>query len=267
MELMRPSGPLVGRAMISTCPTCGAAAEFTSRQVRAVHGSCGACGGDFTIVEPNAPADAPDAPEEVSDPSSAGDGPEPGRTHRGSVMPSLSAPPCRRCGAPLALRSWTGESAEAACPSCGATVEYRTMPPRREPQRGPWRDFGGRGPSPPRSGPGLRGKPCRECGGPLAFSTDAAGVVTGECSSCGNRFTLPPRSTGRDPRGPRDRRERFSRGYSPRSRRPPGRRGEGEDRPGRARERPRRPFGRRPWGDDAEGDESRERRRRRSRDR
>jgi hypothetical protein len=247
--------------MGSTCPGCGAAAEFSPAAVRAVHGTCSACGGTFTIVEPGGiagepgPSTAPGETRTASGPGLGGTAP----TIREAPLPG---PPCRQCGTPLVLRSWTAEFAKAACLSCGSTVDYRTMPLARGPGGRRPDEFGG--PRETRSFPPQRGKPCRECGGPLSFSTDAAGVVTGECPNCGNRFTLPPRSRpAREGRmgGP----PRFSRGYSPRFQRPRDRFGPGGDRPA-SRGPPRRSFRSRERGEDDEERGPPPRRRRRPRE-
>lgn len=247
--------------MVSTCPGCGAAVEFAPRSVRAVHGTCGACGGTFTIVEPSTVTNEPGPSPEPGEPGVV-PGREAGETSQAPRGGPLPGPPCRHCGTPLVLRSWTADWAKAACPACGATVEYGTEPLPRVPRRPTVGGFAGRGRE--RRFPAPRGRPCRECGGPLTFSTDAAGVVTGACASCGNRFTLPPRPR-QARQGPPGRTGRFSRGYSQRFQRPNGRFGDDEDRPSR-RGPPRRTFRRRRG---TEGDEETGfpgRRRRRSRE-
>ncbi len=225
--------------MVSSCPGCGAAVEFAPRSVLAVHGTCGACGGTFTIVQPEAVVGQP-----TPTPQSGELGGAPGRAREGGgtapQTTALPGPPCRNCGTALALRRWTRDTAEAVCPSCGESVAYRTGYPSRGPPR---EGFGGRDRARPFPAP--RGRPCRECGGPLTFSTDAAGVVTGTCAKCGNRFTLPPRSRDRR-EGPGGRPERFSRGFPSRYRRVPDRSEEDEERSDRRRGRPRRTFRRRP---------------------
>lgn len=247
--------------MPSTCPGCGADAEFSPRSVRAVHGTCTACGGTFTVVQPEEGPDGPGAGTGSGEGAEGGSPELSGAAHQ-SRPASPPGPPCGECGAPLALRTWTADFAKASCSGCGATVEYRTGPVGREPRGRPRGDF--RGGERDRGFPAPRAKPCRECGGPLNFSTDASGVVTGECASCGNRFTLPPRagSGGRPPTG---RPGRFSRGYAPRFPRSSDRSGDRDDRRDR-RGPPRRPFRRRERPDDDGDEEDRGRRRRRSRD-
>jgi hypothetical protein len=241
----------------TACPGCGAGAEFEARTVQVLRGSCPGCGKAFTIVE-----DDRLTPGGVGGDSGA-EGPS-GPTSETNAAPSpgaSSGPPCGSCGAALTLRSASSEGIQAACGSCGAAFTYvlaspSAPGPRRSfaPRRGPPRDEGS-GFGPPRS------RPCRECGGPLRFSTDAEGNVTGECSSCGNRFTLPPR-----PRygGGSDRPERRGpgRGFSPSYRgggRWPGRGGGGS--------RPYRSSGSRPDRREraADDDEDGDRRRRRPR--
>jgi len=114
---------------------------------------------------------------------------------------------------------------------------------------------------PPRDAP--RSRPCRECGGQLTFSTGPDGAIVGECASCGNRFSLPPRRDG-------DRGSGYGGGgYGGRSyggRRPGFRPGGGGGRPPWARSGGGggRTFNRRPRSDGDEGD--RRPRRRRPRD-
>lgn len=247
--------------MPSSCPGCGAAVEFAPRTVHAVHGTCAACGGTFTVLESGSGMSPPGVPIEAGVPESP-PAADIGGSASGRGAGAPPGPPCAQCGTPLALRSWTADLARAVCPDCGATIEYRTMSLPRAPRGRPGGGFEARGS--PRDLSAPRSRPCRECGGPLTFSTDASGVVTGSCASCGNRFTLPPRSD-RDRRGPPGRTGGFSRGYAPRFQRPKGRYGDSGDRPPR-RGPPRRTFGRRSEDDDDEDTGFRERRRRRPRE-
>ncbi len=256
---MRARGHGPDRTMGSSCPGCGAVDGLTSRAVRAVHETCAACGRSFTVIEPAVEPTPSELEEIEAAPRHAGGGKA---TGEGSSAPS--GPPCRQCGAPLALRSWAEEGVEAQCPSCGANVRYRTMPPFRGP-RGPspggYGERGGGGRfAPPQS------RPCRECGGPLTFSTDEEGVVTGSCAQCGNRFTLPPRTGGGRPGGPRGRSGRFSGGFSRGFSRPRNRFGDDEERPERRRGPPRRTFRPRERAGREESTDYGERRRRKRRE-
>lgn len=183
--------------MAHSCPSCGASSEFTSETSRVLRGTCSSCGGTFMILEGTAGSEAP------AGPSGAAGAPEAeGRTATPPVGPTVT---CNSCGENMALRATSPSSLEATCAGCGEIVRYVVARARRwEGEEGP-----SRGERPMRRGaPGPGGpsaaRPCRECGGPLSFTTDEDGTVTGQCASCGNRFTLPARREGgRGPPGPR----------------------------------------------------------------
>lgn len=230
--------------MPNNCPDCGATVEFSAATARVLHGDCSGCGHAFTILEglPPIPAGSSPAAE--------------GETNE-------DAPGCGSCGEPLSIRTASDTSLEAVCASCHSRFTYTlaTAPMEREPPRRARRfepmteERGGGFERPP-------SRPCRECGGALQFTTSPDGLVTGECSQCGNRFTLPPR------------REGGGRGGGPPFRRPGGggfrpRYGGGRGGPdrggGRGPPRPggySRPYRRRPPGGDDEDDDSDRRRRR-----
>lgn len=236
--------------MTRMCPDCGSPVEYTTRTAVILEGSCSGCGHSMTVVQ--GVAGPPGAtPAEIGT-GGAAEG-ERGDT-AGESGWTGPRPACATCGSPLTFRV-AGTALEGICSSCGRTSEFlprgasprefRTRPgPRFEgPARGR-QDFGP-----------ARARPCRECGGPLQFSTAPDGTITGECAQCGNRFSLPPRGEPRGPRGAGGRRfdrgqgARFEGGRTPRRYgRPTGGRyggrprGEGryeedEDRP---RRRPRR---------------------------
>jgi hypothetical protein len=250
--------------MDGACPHCGAQADLVERPARVLHGACSGCGQSFTIVQEAAgevpPPDvlAPELPL----PEASGAPAMPAA----AATSAVAGPICPTCGSPLALRTTSPQSLETRCAACGSTTKFvlarppsAGMPPAPYPARGGPRRDG-------RPGPGPGGaRPCRECGGPLRFSTDAEGNVTGECSSCGNRFTLPPRPRfGLRPRDRGDRRgpDRLFRANPP-SRAQPWRREPGEDRPRRFRGSigAFRPRDKRKERDSGESDERRRRRR------
>jgi hypothetical protein len=186
--------------MPASCPDCGAPVEYVSEPARLLTGTCGTCHHEFTIVGGHL-----DVKTGTRGPSHDGAG-EP----REEEAPSApSGPTCPDCGAPTELRVTSSRSIESICADCNSTRTFvlsdGRRPPSREqsrPDRG-WPDRGERrAPS--------TSRPCRQCGAPLTFTTGEDGLLTGECTQCGNRFTLPAR---RDSGGPRnDRRERPSYG-------------------------------------------------------
>jgi hypothetical protein len=241
--------------MTSTCPDCGTAVEVSVRNARLMSGTCSDCGRPLLMIQ------------EVAILEGGNEGPGEGEigAGRGITTPAADGPQCGKCHAPLGFRATDTGGIESVCSSCGATLTYlpagsereepRFRPAdrdRRPPGRGGDREFV--------SAPATR--PCRECGGALRFSTNPDGTVTGECSSCGNRFNLPPRSDSRGRGGGGfggDR--RGGGGYRPGGRRewtPGGGRGRAPSSGGGFRRRPS--FGRSDSGD------RNDRRRRRSRD-
>ncbi len=239
--------------MAHACPDCGVDVEYTPRPVRLLSGTCPGCGktslliaGADTSVErlPSGPAVPEESPTEELPPEAG----------------AADSPTCALCGGQLAFNVPSETEVVVECSGCHERSTYilrqgfgeRPSPPR--PSRG--RPETGRG----RFADRPNARPCRECGGPLTFSTNDDGLVTGECGSCGNRFTLPPR------RGPPGRNDRsFGRGqggYAPGGYRP--KRWSDSSRPRGRPSRGRFGRGRPPRTD--EDDDASERRRRRDRD-
>lgn len=228
--------------MPDACPDCGAEVAFEVRAAQVRTGTCAACHHAFAIVgssEEFVPEGGLAPPRAESAPAPSG-GPE-----------------CEECGGPLVIRSTLDGGLEATCSTCETRAVFvpadavaRAPTNDRRPPRGPRPDRVG-------SPYGRPARPCRECGGPLRFSTDPEGRVVGECGSCGNRFVLPPRRE-ESPRGPPRFVSRPGGGYATRYPR---------DRPrtagGPRRGRPR--YDRRS-GEDDEDDDRRERRRPRRRE-
>ncbi len=244
-----------------SCPDCGAEAEYVEATARVLQGTCSECGRTFTILEQT---QAGSGGPSGSPPEAASDEETTQGAREASTIPA--GPPCSVCGAALAVRASAEGSLEAQCSSCSTTFTYvlATSPPAE-----PTRTFRPRGRPPRDEGGGFgpsRSRPCRECGGPLRFSTDPDGNVTGECGSCGNRFTLPPRrefGRGRGDGGDRGRPRRSGPPSFRRQGRYPPRRDSGGEGP---RYRGGGPsFRRRDRRDDAEDDDSTDRRRRRFR--
>ena len=163
--------------MTNHCPDCGAEVDYERQEIEVRVGSCRGCGHNLTLLGGGGLL--------ASTPKAVGTG----------VASQLT---CESCGSPLMLESDSAKRIIARCVGCAAThtfVRADRLPPRFTPEnRGrPGRE----GP-----GPGPRARPCRECGGPLSFSTNEDGTVSARCASCGNEFTLPPRrDQGYDRRG------------------------------------------------------------------
>ncbi len=174
--------------MPRSCPDCGAAIELAEQPTVLLTGNCSSCGKAVTVV----------AGAQVT-PGTAGS--PPGGEEGGSERPTArgAGPECPQCGGPLSVEL-EGRRLTLSCDSCDTTLEFsqRGAPDGSEERsvgRGFDRGRGGEGPAGPRR---PTSRPCRQCGAPLRFFTDENGLLTGECDSCGNRFTLPPR---REPRG------------------------------------------------------------------
>jgi ssDNA-binding Zn-finger/Zn-ribbon topoisomerase 1 len=180
--------------------------ELEEHEVRLRTGTCPTCAKEFAFVEGTAVAARLGAP-----PLAAIAGSEEGEA-TGEKMAG-EGPECKECGSPLTFREGRGGTIEASCPDCETTtVLVRKREAARE-ERGerPRDRFDAGAP---------RARPCRQCGAPLRFSTDEDGQVVGECTACGNRFTLPPRSESgggrRDYRGRPSFQRRDFRGGPPR---------------------------------------------------
>ncbi len=104
---------------------------------------------------------------------------------------------CPSCGEALTFQQNDKGEVIGTCDTCGTSSTFVLFDPeahtepRMDRERAPSRGFRGGGFSGGRPQGGGRG--CRQCGGPLEFSTRPDGSVTGRCTECGNRFTLPPR--------------------------------------------------------------------------
>lgn len=173
--------------MASTCPDCGASIVFEQHDVHLRTGVCPACAKEFAFVEGAAVSSRLGTPPEGVEDEEAGE----------AVAPVPGGPECEDCGSPLTFRSGHGGSIEVTCGECETTTVYVRKPEHGRPDRGPPPRFDEEAP---------RGRPCRRCGAPLRFSTGENGFLVGECESCGNRFTLPPRAgpgRGRGFGGPR----------------------------------------------------------------
>jgi len=159
--------------MTNNCPECGNAMEFESREVRLRTGTCPSCSKEVAYLEGTT------VPSRlVADSAEAG-----------TPSPLEGGPECAECGSPLAIRVGESGALEGVCEDCESVTVFV---PQREAPRPPARAE--RAPRFEDEAP--RGRPCRKCGAPLRFTTNEEGLLTGECESCGNRFTLPPRAGG-----------------------------------------------------------------------
>jgi DNA-directed RNA polymerase subunit RPC12/RpoP len=235
--------------MASSCPECGAGVELSTATAKVLTGTCAACGQGFTVlaaVQPPTGAPASRGKGDVDEAEAEEEG-------------AASTIACADCGEMVAVENPSEGRIETVCPGCGARAAYSLVggptEVREERYRGRPRDDARAGPRGRDTGPRPPGRPCRECGGTLRFTTAPDGTVTGECTSCGNRFTLRPRSDSEGRGG--------GRGFSGPSRgsygRPGGwgRGGSGSYR-GRDRGPPRPSYRRR---DDSDDDRDRRRRR------
>lgn len=149
-------------------------------------GTCADCHRVTTLVEGPLPLGTAVAASGEATPASEDSSPESG------------GPECAECGSLLTVSAREDGMLEVSCAECETTTTF--VPEGSSPPRAP-RDRGDRYERPRRrddaGGAGMsNARPCRQCGAPLKFTTDDEGVLTGECSSCGNRFTLPPRRDG-----------------------------------------------------------------------
>lgn len=194
--------------------------EFEQREVRLRTGTCPSCAKEFALLEGSEVASRM-APLPA----------EPGRTpaegEEGETESAGEPLECEECGSPLSVRAGRAGTLEVSCPDCETVTVYAA----KQGSRGPERQEGTRGRYEP-SAPRVR--PCRQCGAPLRFSTTEDGGVVGECDSCGNRFTLPPRRGGEGGRGLRGRPNFDRRNFRSGSRGRPYYSGRGRDRAGRS---------------------------------
>jgi hypothetical protein len=195
--------------MTRTCPDCGSPVDYASRTAVVLEGSCSGCGHVITVVQ-GAPGHSGPAPGGPVIAAGAEGGPAGAVEESGWSGPR---PACTSCGEPITFHL-AGPGVQGVCSGCGRASGYLpegTAPPEFRPRREPRFE----GPSGGREGyPAARARPCRECGGPLRFSTGADGTISGECAQCGNRFSLPPRRESSGGRGGGGR--RFDRGPGPR---------------------------------------------------
>jgi len=168
--------------------------EFEQREVRLRTGTCPSCAKEFAFVEGTTVSSRLASPPAGS----------PSTLEGGATMTegAEGGPECDVCGSPLAFREGKAGSLEVVCGDCETTTVFvpQKAPPRLERVR---EERPERSERPQRfDSEGPRGRPCRKCGATLRFSTGEDGNLVGECESCGNRFTLPPRDdSGRGDRG------------------------------------------------------------------
>jgi hypothetical protein len=164
--------------MSESCPNCGSPLAWAEGVVRARTGHCDSCDRAFSVLEQSGTAVPVGLAEEGGEEAAS--------------APTVEGLECEECGAPLEIAR-EGAGLRASCPDGHSSQVF--MPGRgpRAPrdERGDRGDRGDRGPSGP-----SRARPCRECGGELRFTDLPDGRIQGECSSCGNRFTLMPKRDG-----------------------------------------------------------------------
>jgi DNA-directed RNA polymerase subunit M/transcription elongation factor TFIIS len=164
---------------MSSCPECGADVTYSVEEARVLTGTCDSCHKVTTLLQGTVPLGT-GAPSDAS-------------AAEGGAPATAEGLECSECGSALTVEASSDGSLEVRCAECETVARFvpegaksgarEERPPRRE-----FRDRDDR----PRGG-APNSRPCRQCGAPLTFTTDENGQLTGECSSCGNRFTLPPR--------------------------------------------------------------------------
>ncbi len=170
---------------VATCPECGAEVAYSVQEARVLTGTCGECHRVTTLVQGGLPLGTPGSEAEAS-------------ATEESSSPPAAGPECATCGEPLVVTARDDGTLQVECAECGTRTTFvpagrgapRGAPEGSERYRPRGSDEGREGGGPSRS------RPCRQCGAPLTFTTDDEGNLTGECASCGNRFTLPPRRDG-----------------------------------------------------------------------
>ncbi|MCI4346361.1 MAG: hypothetical protein L3K07_06365, partial [Thermoplasmata archaeon] len=169
---------------MKACPSCGTTLEYERSPAELETATCATCERQFTLVTPGA-GPATLVSESTEEPAAA---------------PGVVGPECEECGEPMQVEFKGASKVSLTCEDCARTVTLvpsdgvAAAPPRFERierSERPERREEGRGA--PRA---TASRPCRQCGAPLRFSTDDDGNTVGECESCGNRFTLPPREGG-----------------------------------------------------------------------
>lgn len=185
------------RTVTDDCPACGASVPLETRSARVSRGTCPGCGSTLTLLhETNGGGMTPPSGGESSESAAVHASP--------ASADSPPSPGCPSCGTPLTFQNVSRFGVEAVCSGCGTESQYRLVSPTEGSEEPP-----APGSRAPRERSGFArtdARPCRECGGPLRFSTTPDGRVAGECASCGNRFTLPPRREGSGPPSDRFRR-------------------------------------------------------------
>jgi hypothetical protein len=165
---------------MKACPSCGSTLEYERSPAELESATCTTCARQFTLVTPGS------GPATLISES----------TEEEAAAAGPAGPDCEECGEPMQVEFKGTSKVSLTCEDCAKTITLAETdgtaasapPPRFERIE---RREGARGP--PRSS---NSRPCRQCGAPLRFSTDDDGNTVGECESCGNRFTLPPREDG-----------------------------------------------------------------------
>jgi len=168
---------------MSSCPECGSEVNYSVEEARVLTGTCDSCHKVTTLLQGTVPLGT-GAPTDAARSEDA-------------VAATAEGLECSECGSTLTVEASTDGSLEVRCAECETVARFVPESAKSEGReerddRPPRREFRDRGADRPRGG-APNSRPCRQCGAPLTFTTDENGQLTGECSSCGNRFTLPPR--------------------------------------------------------------------------
>lgn len=179
--------------MSVSCPECHQDVPVESRTVTLQAGSCPGCHREVVLWS----SESGTAPTEP--------------VVEESTVPTISVEHMDGdddCDGTLSLTVGSPGHLVGTCGDCGAEFQFNLATEGGDGEKAPEaeetprrRSFGDRPRFNDRGG-GDRGgesrsRPCRRCGGPIAFETGDDGTVTGRCGSCGNTFSLAPREDRR----------------------------------------------------------------------
>ncbi len=214
--------------MKNVCSECGEVLSFSQEENGRLVGTCEACGFTMTVAaetpkpgqdgkkeagKEGLPDEEETASEETEEPEEGDEDDDEQEDDEGEETeesprrrahgPKRARSGCRSCGGALTFEEDPQGDVQGSCSECGSTFRFVLALPDRprfseDRGRGGFGGGGGRDRRPSfRQGMGgAGGRPqrgCRLCGAPLRFETSDDGTVTGMCTECDNKFTLPRR--------------------------------------------------------------------------